>query len=100
MANSYRISDNTLPRPGPTSPETQPNWSVDGTRVDEHGRIWIARLANNSVDVLSEDGELLASYPVGERATNVAWWDTWLYVTLAHDHAIVRLDVGVREARV
>jgi gluconolactonase len=76
-----------------------PNFSVDGMRVDAQGRIWIARLANNSVDVLSEAGELLASYPVGKQATNVAWWGKQLYVTLANEHAIVRFDVGVREAK-
>lgn len=76
-----------------------PNFSVDGIRVDENGRIWIARLSNDTVDVLAEDGTLLASYPVGDRPTNVAWLGTQLYVTLANEHAIVRFDVGVREAQ-
>jgi sugar lactone lactonase YvrE len=49
---------------------------VDGRTVDEHGRIWVTRLDNKTVDVLSLAGKVLASYPVGgDRVTNVAWRD-------------------------
>jgi gluconolactonase len=75
--------------------------TVDGLAVDEHGRIWVARLDNKSVDVLSPGGKLLASYPVGgDRVTNLAWWDRSLYVTVAGKAgALYRLDVNVRGAR-
>jgi hypothetical protein len=44
---------------------------------------------------------LLASYPVGgDRGTNLAWWETSLYVTVAGKAgAIHKLDVNVRGAR-
>jgi sugar lactone lactonase YvrE len=74
--------------------------TVDGLAVDEHGRIWVARLDNKTVDVLSPAGKLLASYPVGgDRVTNLAWREKSLYVTVAGKvGAIYRLDVNVRGA--
>jgi gluconolactonase len=74
--------------------------SVDGLAVDEHGRVWVARLDNKSVDVLSPAGKLLASYPVGgDRVTNLAWHEKSLYVTVAGKAgALYRLDVNVRGA--
>jgi hypothetical protein len=54
-------------------------------------------LENKTIDVLSPQGKLLASYPAGgDRVTNLAWWDKSLYVAGAG--AIFRLDVGVRGA--
>jgi gluconolactonase len=74
--------------------------TVDGLAVDEHGRIWVARLDNKSVDVLSPAGKVLASYPVGgDRVTNLAFHEKSLYVTVAGKvGAIYRLDVNVRGA--
>jgi gluconolactonase len=74
--------------------------TVDGLAVDEHGRIWVARLDNKTVDVLAPAGRLLASYPVGgDRVTNLAWYGKSLYVTVAGKAgAIYRLDVNVRGA--
>jgi len=67
--------------------------------VDEHGRIWVARLENKIVDVLSALGKLLASYPAGgDQVTNLTWWGKSLYVSVAGPGAIYRLDVGVRGA--
>jgi gluconolactonase len=69
--------------------------TVDGLATDEHGRIWVARLENKTVDVLSPEGKLLASYPAGgDRVTNLAWWKSSLYVTVAGQRSIYRLDVG------
>jgi gluconolactonase len=72
--------------------------TVDGLAVDEQGRVWVARLDNKSVDVLSPAGKALASYPVGgDRVTNIAWHNQSLYVTVAGKvGAIFRLDVSVR----
>jgi gluconolactonase len=76
-----------------------PTPTVDGLAADEFGRIWVARLENKTVDVLSPDGKLLASYDGGgDRVTNLAWWGKSLYVTVAGAGAIYRLDVGVRGA--
>ena len=71
--------------------------SLDGVAFDEHGRLWIARWVNGTVDVVDVDaGRLLASYPVGDRATNLYWWGESVYVTVAGPGVIVRLDAGVR----
>jgi sugar lactone lactonase YvrE len=76
-----------------------PTPSTDGLAADEHGRIWVARLDNKTVDVLSPEGKVLASYAVGDRVTNLAWHEKSLYVTVAGKAgAIYRLGVNVRGA--
>jgi sugar lactone lactonase YvrE len=77
-----------------------PTPTVDGLCLDEFGRIWVARLNQQTVDVLSPEGTPLGSYPGGgDRVTNLAWWERSLYVTVAGQHAIYRLDVGCRGAQ-
>ncbi|MEE8362457.1 MAG: SMP-30/gluconolactonase/LRE family protein [Dehalococcoidia bacterium] len=79
-----------------------PNATVDGMQFDEHGRLWVARWLNGTVDVLDvETGELLRSYPMGgDRVTNLCWWEDSVYVTVAGRHSIERLDAGVRGAEI
>jgi sugar lactone lactonase YvrE len=78
-----------------------PSASLDGMAFDAYGRLWVARWLNGTVDVVDVDaGLVLASYGVGERATNLCWWGDSLYVTVAGNTAagngsIVRLAVGV-----
>ena len=76
-----------------------PTDSVDGLSVDEFSRVWVARLQNGTVDVLSPEGELRASYPVGDRVTNLAWWDKSLYITVAGQHLIYRCKMGFDGAK-
>jgi gluconolactonase len=74
--------------------------SVDGIGVDEFGRIWVARLGNKTLDVVSPDGKLLASYAMGgDRVTNLAWRGKQLFVTIAGEHSIVRVEAGCAGAR-
>ena len=77
------------------------NPTVDGIAFDEDARLWVARFSNGTVDVLDVDrGELLGSYAMGGTdVTNLSWWDTSLYVTVASRHSIERLDLGIRGAR-
>ena len=73
-----------------------PSPSLDGMAFDEYGRLWVARWVAGTVDVVDVDaGLVLASYPVGERVTNLCWWGDSLYVTVAGSGSIVRLPVGV-----
>jgi gluconolactonase len=78
------------------------NATVDGCQFDEHGRLWVARWLNGTIDVLDvEAGELARSYPMrGDRVTNMCWWEDSVYVTVAGSHSIERLDVGVRGAQI
>jgi gluconolactonase len=74
--------------------------SLDGMCFDEHARLWIARWVNGSVDVVDVDADrVLASYPIGDRVTNLCWGGTSLYVTDAGTGAgsgkVVRLNVGI-----
>jgi gluconolactonase len=77
-----------------------PTDTLDGIMFDEFGRLWIARWTNGTVDVVDvEAGKLLKSYPAGgSHVTNLCWWGTDLYVTVAGQHSIHRFEVGVRGA--
>lgn len=77
-----------------------PSDTLDGIMFDEAGRLWIARWTNKTVDVVDvEKGELLKSYPAGgDQVTNLCWWGTNLYVTVAGQRSMHRMEVGVRGA--
>lgn len=79
-----------------------PTDTLDGIMFDEAGRLWIARWTNKTVDVVDvEKGVLLKSYPAGgDQVSNLCWWGTALYVTVAGQHSIHRLEVGVRGAQI
>ena len=79
-----------------------PNPMVDGCQFDEHGRLWVARWVNGTMDVIDVDaGELVRSYPMrGSRVTNLCWWEDSVYVTVAGSNSIERLDAGVRGAQI
>lgn len=79
-----------------------PTDTVDGIMFDECNRLWVARWTNKTVDVLDVDaGRLLKSYPAGgDQVTNLCWWETSLYVTVAGRHSIHRLEVGCRGAQI
>lgn len=69
---------------------------VDGIDFDEYGRLWVTRWTGKTVDVLASDGSMVASIPAGgDRVTNLTWWGKQLYLTVAGQHSIHRLDVGV-----
>ena len=76
-----------------------PTDTLDGIMFDEHGRLWIARWTNRTIDVVTQEGQLLRTYPAGgDQVTNLCWWDTDLYVTVAGRHSIHRFAVGCRAA--
>ncbi len=76
-----------------------PDDTADGLMFDEFGRLWVARRTHGTVDVLSQTGELLGSLDAGgTQVTNLCWWGTQLYVTVAGEHSIHRFDVGCRAA--
>jgi gluconolactonase len=79
-----------------------PTSTLDGIMFDEFGRLWIARWTSKTVDVVDvEKGTLLKSYPAGgDEVTNLCWWGTSLYVTVAGQRSIHRMDVGVRGAEI
>ena len=73
-----------------------PNSTVDGIMFDEYDRLWVARWLNETVDVITLDGELVAEVPAGgTKVTNLCFWGKSVYVTVAGRHSIHRLDVDV-----
>lgn len=79
-----------------------PTDTLDGIMFDEYGRLWIARWTNGTVDVVDVDkGELLKSYPAdGTQVTNLCWWEDCLYVTVAGQRSIHKMEVGCRGAEI
>lgn len=79
-----------------------PDHSISGFRFDEYNRLWTANWPGSTVGVVDVDkGEVLATYEMGgTRVSNLCWWETSLYVTVATNHSIVRLNVGVHGAPV
>lgn len=72
-----------------------PDDTLDGIMFDEFGRLWIARWTHGTIDVVSQDGELLGSIDAGgDQVTNLCWWGNDLYVTVAGRHSIHRFAVG------
>ena len=73
-----------------------PSSSVDGVMFDEYDRLWVARWLNATVAVITLDGKVVAEIPAGgSKVTNLCFWGTSVYVTVAGRHSIHRLDVGV-----
>jgi len=73
-----------------------PNSSVDGIMFDEYDHLWVARWLNETVDVITLEGELVAEVPAGgTKVTNLCFWEKSVYATVAGRHSIHRLDVGV-----
>ena len=61
-----------------------PNSSVDGIMFDEYDRLWVARWLNETVDVITLDGKLVAEIPAGgSKVTNLCFWGKSVYVTVA-----------------
>ena len=75
--------------------------TLDGIMFDEFGRLWIARWTNKTVDVVTQGGKLITSIPAGgDQVTNLCFWGKNLYVTVAGQHSIHRLNVGVQGAKI
>lgn len=67
----------------------------DGMAFDEHGRLWIAVFGDGTVDVIQQDGKLLAKIPSGGTgATNLCFWKGDAYVTVSGQHSIHRLRLS------
>jgi gluconolactonase len=75
----------------------------DGIALDADGRLWVAHYGMHAIQVLSPEGELLATYDTGIRCTsNICFGGknlTTAFVTGGEGEptpgALIRLDVGV-----
>jgi sugar lactone lactonase YvrE len=69
---------------------------LDGIGFDEHGRLWITHYTAGSIEVVSQKGELLKSYPTGgEQVSNLCFHKGKLYVTLTGSQTVYMYDVGL-----
>ena len=70
-----------------------PTPGLDGIGFDPKGRLWVTRWTNQTVDVFTEEGKMLASIPAGgDRVTNITFWKGTPYLTVAGEHSIHRMD--------
>jgi sugar lactone lactonase YvrE len=85
---------------GTVGPEQEiyrfPAPGMDGIAFDEYGRLWATRFQSGTVEVLTQDGQLLKTIPAGgTNVTNICFWGKSVYLTVAGSHSIHRIDAGV-----
>ena len=69
----------------------------DGMTFGQDGNLYVAHFDKGVVAVINPQGQLVAELPAGGmKPTNVAFWETSLYVTEVENSQVVRLDIGVR----
>ena len=69
----------------------------DGMAFGQDGNLYVAHFGKGVVAVINPDGKVVAELPAGGmKPTNVAFWETSLYVTDVDRRQVTRLDVGVR----
>lgn len=69
----------------------------DGMAFGQDGNLYVAHFGKGVVAVINPQGQLIAELPTGGmKPTNVAFWQTSLYVTEVENSQVVHLDIGVR----
>jgi len=69
----------------------------DGMVFGQDGNLYAAHFGKGVVAVINPDGVVIAELPAGGmKPTNVAFWETSLYVTDVDKSQVTRLDIGVR----
>jgi len=69
----------------------------DGMAFGADGNLYVAHFGKGCVDVIDPEGAVITGIPLGgKNPTNVAFWETSLYVTEVEKGQVVRLDIGVR----
>lgn len=72
----------------------------DGLRFDAVGNLWVAHFGHGEVVALNLEGRLARRIAVGgQQPTDLAFSGTGLLVTEAQQRRIVRIELGVRGAR-
>ena len=68
----------------------------DGMAFGQDGNLYIAHFGKGVVAVIDPEGALVAELPTaGAQPTNVAFWNSSLYVTEVEKGRVVRLDINV-----
>jgi gluconolactonase len=69
----------------------------DGMAFGQDGNLYVAHFGKGVVAVINPAGRVIAELPaVGMKPTNVAFWESNLYVTEVEKGQVVRLDIGVK----
>jgi len=69
----------------------------DGMAFGQDGNLYVAHFGKGVVAVINPEGKVIAELPSGGmKPTNVAFWESSLYVTEVENGQVVRLDIGVQ----
>jgi gluconolactonase len=72
----------------------------DGMALARDGNLYAAHPRQATVDVMDPQGVVIGRLPAGGlRPSNLAFWDSSLYVTEVEHGQVVRLDIGVEGQR-
>lgn len=68
----------------------------DGMAFGGDGNLYVAHFGKGVVAVIDPSGVVIAELPAGgQNPTNLAFWETSLYITEVEKHQVMRLDLGV-----
>jgi len=68
----------------------------DGMAFGQDGNLYVAHFGKGVVAAISPQGEVIGELATGgKKPTNVAFWETTLYVTEVERGQVVRLDLGI-----
>lgn len=68
----------------------------DGMAFGKDGNLYVAHFGKGAVAVIDPDGEVISEIEVGGiNPTNVAFWNSRIYITEVSGGQVIRLDVGV-----
>ena len=68
----------------------------DGMAFDAAGNLYVAHWGKGCIAVFDPEGAMLGELPtIGEKPSNIAFWNDTIYVTEVQEGQVVRIDVGV-----
>lgn len=94
---AFELDENGYERSRRVFAELEGGLGPDGMAFGQDGNLYVAHFGKGVIAVINPQGCVVAELPAGGmKPTNVAFWDSSLYVTEVEKGQIVRLDIGVK----
>lgn len=97
---AFRLDENGHERSRQVFAQLEGGVGPDGMAFGQDGNLYVAHFGKGVVAVINPGGTVIAELPPGGvHPTNVAFWETGLYVTEVEKGQVVRMDIGVSGQR-